>query len=142
MRVLALLVPLVALVPLSLAGCATGMMGNDVLIEAVSRGQPLPGTSCLVQAREGSWTISTPATLPVRNTGGDLRVACERPGFRASEVVYRAGYGGVGGAGGSSVGFGFGSGGGVGVGLGFGIPVGGGAGADVPSRILVEMNPL
>ena len=132
----------ILLIPLALAGCATGMVSNDVLIETVSRGQPLPGSSCLVQAREGSWTISTPASLPIRNTGGDLRVVCERPGFRSSEVLYRGGaYGGYGGSG-SSVGFGFGSGGNVGVGLGFGIPVGGAGGADVPARILVEMNPL
>jgi hypothetical protein len=123
-----------------LGACATAPVSNDVIIEAASRGQPIPDVSCLVQAVEGSTQITTPARLPIRNTRGDLRVVCDKPGYRTSEVLYRAGvYGGPA----STVGLGVGSGGGgVGFGLGLGVPVGGGAPAGVPARVVVEMNPL
>ena len=78
----------------------------------------------------GSFAVVTPATVPVRNTPGDLRVVCDRQGYRTSEVIYRGlGYGGYSGYGGPSVGLGLGGGGGnVGFGLGFGFPIGGAAG--------------
>ncbi|MBK4734440.1 hypothetical protein [Noviherbaspirillum pedocola] len=123
-----------------LEGCASAPISNDVIFEAVSRGQPVPDVSCLVRTVEGSAQITTPARLPVRNTAGDLRVVCDKPGFRTSEVIYRAGvYGGPA----SSVGLGVASGGSVGVGLGFGVPIGGAyRGSGVPERVVIEMNPL
>jgi hypothetical protein len=122
-----------------LGACASAPVSNDVIFETVSRGQPLPDASCLVQTIEGSARISTPARLPLRNTQGDLRVVCDKPGFRTSEVLYRAGlYGAPAG----SVGLGVASGGSVGVGLGFGLPIGGPGPAGIPERVLVEMNPL
>ena len=128
---------------LALGACVTPPVSNDLAIETASIGQFLPGANCTVQTVEGSFTVVTPATVPVRDTPGDLRVVCDRQGYRTSEVLYRGlGYGGYGGYGGSSVGIGLGGGGGnVGFGLGLGIPIGGGANNSAPSRIVVEMTP-
>jgi hypothetical protein len=129
---------------LAVAACATPPVSNDVSIETASAGQFLSGASCTVQTPEGSFNVMTPATVPVRNTTGDLRVVCNRPGFRTSEVLYRGmGYGGYNGYGGPSVGLGLGGGGGnVGFGLGLGFPIGGIRNNSGPPRIVVEMTPL
>lgn len=129
---------------LAVGACATPPVSNELGIETVSGGQFLAGANCTVQTAEGSFTVLTPATVPVRNTPGDLRVVCNRQGFRTSEVVYRGlGYGGYNAYGGPSVGLGLGGGGGnVGFGLGLGFPIGGVANNSAPSRIVVEMTPL
>ena len=126
---------------LVLGACATGVASDDLGIETVSRGQPVAGASCSVQTAEGVWNIVTPAVVPARHTRGDLRVLCQKPGYRTSEALYRGmGYGGRGG--GTSVGLGAAGGGGnVGFLLGIGVPLGG-SGDHLPARILVEMNPL
>ena len=125
-------------------GCATPPVSSTLGIEAASAGQFLPGANCTVQTVEGSFTVVTPATVPVRNTRGDLRVVCDKPGYRTSEVLYRGlGYGGYSAYGGPSVGLGLGGGSGnVGFALGLGFPVGGVANNNAPPRIVVEMTPL
>jgi hypothetical protein len=130
---------------LGLGACATAPVSNDLGIETVSRGQPVPGANCTVQLVEGSFDIVTPAVVPARNTRGDLRVVCNKPGYRTSEVLYRGGYAGYDGYGSrTSLGFGVGGGGGsVGYGIGLGVPIGGGASpSSMPASVLVEMNPL
>ena len=129
---------------LGLGACATAPVSNDLSIETVSRGQPVPGASCTVQLVEGSFTIVTPAVVPARNTSGDLRVVCNKPGYRTSEVLYRGGYAGYDGYGSrTSLGFGLGGGGGsIGYGIGLGVPIGGASPSSMPASVLVEMNPL
>ncbi|MDB5841686.1 MAG: hypothetical protein JWQ23_3638 [Herminiimonas sp.] len=134
---------------LALAACATPGPGNpNIAIETASGGQFVSGADCQVISSAGNWNVTTPAAVPAANSVGDLRVVCNKPGYRTSEVVYRGNgagsYGGYG-YGGPNVGVGIGggSGGRVGVGLGIGFPIGGGGGyaAGYPSRILVEMSP-
>ena len=135
---------------LGLGACATAPANNDLSIETVSRGQPVPGAHCTVQLVEGSFDVVTPAVVPARNTRGDLRLQCNLPGYRTSEVLYRGGYAGYDGyASRTSLSFGVGGfsfgggGGGVGYGVGLGVPVGGGASpSSLPASVLVEMNPL
>ena len=134
-----------AAMALAVGACATPPVSNDLGIETASAGQFLPGANCTVQTVEGSFNVVTPATVPVRNTPGDLRVVCNRQGYRTSEVLYRGlGYGGYNAYGGPSVGLGLGGGGGgnVGFGLGLGFPIGGAPRNNAPSRIVVEMTPL
>jgi hypothetical protein len=129
---------------LAVAGCATPPVSKGIGIETASAGQFLPGANCTVQTVEGSFTVVTPAAVLVRNTPGDLRVVCDKPGYRTSEVLYRGlGYGGYSAYGGPSVGLGLGGGSGnVGFALGLGFPVGGVANNNAPPRIVVEMTPL
>lgn len=127
---------------LALAGCATGGAGNgNIVLETASNGQAVPGASCVVTNGSGRWDVTTPASVPVGSPIGDLRVVCDRSGYRTSEVVYRPagsyGYGGPS----VGVGVGGGSGGGVGVGLGLGFPIGGFGSGGYPSQIVVEMTP-
>lgn len=129
---------LILLLPIALAACATtGSSGGNIAIETVSRGQPVTGAQCLVSTNAGNWNIVTPTTVNVGSASGDLRVVCNKEGYRPSEAIFRP-YSPVG----SSVGIGAGGGGrnlGVGVGLNFPVLLGGGT---YPSRVTVELNPL
>ena len=128
---------LILLLPLAIAGCATtGTSGGVIAVETASRGQPLAGANCVVSTGAGTWNVVTPASVNVGNASGDLRVICNKDGFRTSEIVFRPSN-----PHGSSMGVGVGGGGGnvgVGVGLSFPIRLGGGT---YPSRVTVDMNP-
>ncbi len=127
---------LILLLPITLAACATmGSYNGAIAIETTSAGQALVGANCTVNTLAGNWDVTTPATAPVGSASGDLRVVCNKRGYRTSEVVYRPSS-----PLNSNVGIGIGGGGRVGVGLGLGIPVGLGGGS-YPSRIAVDMNP-
>lgn len=128
---------LILFLPIALAACATtGSSGGNIAIETTSRGQSISGANCAVSTGVGSWNVTTPGSVNIGSASGDLRVVCQKEGYRTSEMVFRPSspYG-------SSVGIGVGGGGGnvgVGVGLSFPISLGGGT---YPSRVTVDMNP-
>lgn len=125
--------------PLILTACASTAPSNgNIAIQTVSAGQPLSDANCKVSTNAGQWNLVTPGTAPVGSPNGDLRILCNKAGYRASEVVYAPSYG----SSGSRVGLGIGGWGGrVGGGVGLGIPIGGGNRGGYPSTITVEMNP-
>ncbi len=125
------------LFPLFLAACASSPSGNgNVLVETASRGQALQGAQCTARTGNGNWTVMTPGSVPVGSARGDLRIICNKPGYRTSEVVYQPSR-----PTNSNLGIGVGGGGGnLGVGVGLGIPVSLGSG-NYPARVIVEMNP-
>jgi hypothetical protein len=120
----------------ALAACATtGSGSGSVSIETTANGQALPGANCMVSTGAGNWNLVTPASAPVGSANGDLRVVCNKSGYRTSEVIYRPSS-----PTNSNIGIGIGGGGRVGVGIGLGIPISLGRGG-YPSTITVEMNP-
>lgn len=125
------------LLPIALVACATaGSNGGGIAVETYSRGQPLPGANCTVNIGANSWNVVTPATVPVGSSYGDLRVVCNKTGYRTSELMFKPSS-----ASGSSLGVGVGGGGGhVGVGLGMSVPITLGS-SGYPSRVSLEMNP-
>lgn len=127
---------LILLLSIVVAGCATtGSSGGVVAIDTKAQGQELAGANCNVSTDAGNWNIVTPATVAVGSASGDLRVVCNKQGYRTSEVIYRPSS-----PLGSSVGLGAAGGGGhvgVGVGLSFPISLGGGT---YPSHVTVELN--
>ncbi|MGH8806489.1 MAG: hypothetical protein ACREX0_01255 [Noviherbaspirillum sp.] len=128
---------LILLLPMAIAACATtGSSDGRVTIETASRGQALAGANCAVSTNGGNWNVLTPAAVTVGSASGDLRVICNKPGYRTAEMIFKPSS-----PLGSNVGLGVGGGGGnvgVGVGLNFPISVGGGT---YPSRVTVELNP-
>ncbi|HYD96885.1 MAG TPA: hypothetical protein VEC01_16265 [Noviherbaspirillum sp.] len=128
---------LILLLPLAIAACATtGSSGGKIDIETAARGQPVAGANCNVNLGSANWNVVTPASIEVGGGSGDLRVVCNKEGYRTSETIFRPS-----GPYGSNLGLGVGGGGGnvgVGVGLNFPIRFGGGS---YPSRVTVELNP-
>lgn len=141
MRSKTLLLPVL----LSLSACATSPpFDGRVEILSTARDQPLEGADCVVTTDAGSWSVQTPGYARVGTPNGDLRVVCNKAGYRTSEVIHRNDAARRGsGATRVGVGIGGGSGGytGVGVSLGFGFPVLGQR-RDYPSRVTVDMAPL
>ena len=137
-----LMLPLMA----SLSGCvATPPYDGRVEILTTSREQPLAGADCVVTTDAGSWTVQTPAHANVGDPNGDLRVVCNKAGYRTSEVIHRNPSGRGLNSSGTRVGVGIGGGtggySGVGVSLGFGFPLTGRRN-DYPSQVTVDMTPL
>ncbi|MBC7499501.1 MAG: hypothetical protein H7315_03240 [Herminiimonas sp.] len=106
----------------ALAACASTVSDDGALLfQAQAHGEPLIGANCIVSILVGSRPLVTPAAVSTSAQGGDLRVICNKPGFRTSEYWFRANA--MRGTGSSfGVGTGLGSGGGFGVGLGVGMP--------------------
>jgi len=116
---------------------------GQLQILTTSRSQALAGISCTVTTGGGSWSLVTPATIQVGPAQGDLRIVCEHPAYRSSEVQIRAGQagGGVQPRIGLGVGGGFGGHSSMGLSLGLGFPLQLGR-ARYPSQVVVDMTPL
>jgi hypothetical protein len=118
---------------------------GQLQVLSTAQGKPLTGAVCVVSNLSGSWNVQTPATVEVGEPKGDLRVVCEYPGYRSSEVIYRMPGGGVSNSGTRvSVGVGggsFGSASGVGVSMGFGFPLGS-VRQRYPAQLTVDLTPL
>ena len=112
---------------------------------STAQGKPLTGAACVVSNLSGSWNVQTPATVMVGEPNGDLRVVCDHPGYRASEVIYRLPGSTVGSSGTRvSVGVGggsFGSASGMGMSMGFGFPLGS-VRQRYPAQLTVDLSPL
>ncbi len=123
------------LLSLLLVGCAsTGPNSGRVSIATAENGQEFGGASCTVLNNSQSWNIVTPTTLSIGGASGELRVVCNKLGYRTSEVRLPPI-----GQSGSNVGVGLGGGSGaVGLGLGFSLPISSGGGY-YPPRITVNM---
>jgi hypothetical protein len=118
---------------------------GQLQVLSTAQGKPLTGAACVVSNLSGSWNVQTPATVMVGDPNGDLRVVCEHPGYRSSEVIYRMPGGGVSNSGTRvSVGVGggsFGSASGMGVSMGIGLPLGS-VRQRYPAQLTVDLTPL
>ena len=125
-----------------LCGCADlPAYSGKLSVSTTSRSQPLAGAVCVVHTDAGKWTTTTPGMVSIGQPAGDLRVVCDKEGYRTSELIYKAGSRpagasrvGVGVAGGSG-------GGGVGLSFGMGVPLSG-FGSSYPSEVVVDMTAL
>ena len=118
---------------------------GQLLLVSTAQGKPLTGAACVVSNSSGSWKVQTPATVMVGEPNGDLRVVCDHPGYRPSEVIYRLPGSAVSNSGTRvSVGIGggsFGSASGMGVSMGFGFPLGS-MRQGYPAQLTVDLSPL
>lgn len=129
----------ILILPLVLTACATtGPNERGIAIETTFQGQPLPGADCIFSTAAGSWRVTTPAVVDVGPPSGDLRVVCNREGFRTAETIHRA----YAQRAGPSVGLGIGGGSrNVGASVGMSVPFGMNTAVRYPSVVRVEMNP-
>jgi len=76
---------------MTLAACATQSAppAGQLQVVTLAQGKPLSGAECVVSNLSGSWQVTTPGMVMLGEPNGDLRVVCNHPGYRSSEVVYR-----------------------------------------------------
>jgi len=128
------------LLPVILTACATSGNGDGrVSVATAFNGQEFGGANCTVMTNSGSWNVLTPATVQVGAANGELRVVCNKYGYRTTELrlpPYAPN------SSGSRVGVGLGGGSGaVGLGLGLSLPISSGSGGSYPPRVVINMAP-
>lgn len=122
-----------------MGGCADlPVYSGKLSVLTTTRSQPLKGAMCVVYTDAGKWTATTPGVVTIGKPAGDLRVVCNKDGYRTSELIYK-GSSRPAGASKLGVGVGGGSGGtGVGISFGVGMPLGGFS-SSYPSEVVVDM---
>jgi len=127
----------------ALAACASSPpTPGKIDVRTTSRSLPLAGADCTVETGAGRWTVVTPGSVVVGQPAGELRVVCNKAGYRSSEVIDRSGFAHGGGSStrlGVGVGGGLGRSSGVGVSLGMGFPFGS-VQRGYPAEVVVDMN--
>ena len=131
---------------MTLAACATQPAPpvGQLQVVTLAQGKPLAGAECVVSNLSGSWQVTTPGMVMLGEPNGDLRVVCNHPGYRSSEVIYRLPVGALSNSGTRvSVGVGggsFGTSSGVGVSMGLGFPLGSSK-QRYPAQLTVDLTP-
>lgn len=123
-------------VAVMLSACVSAGPGQPgIMIETATQGQPLEGATCVATIGSVRWDVKTPAVIAIDGARGDLRIVCDKAGFRTSELIFKPEPGAgttfsAGVAGGS-----YGGGGS----LGMSFPLGGFSGR-YPKRLVLDMN--
>jgi hypothetical protein len=131
---------------MTLAACATqpALPAGQLQVVTLAQGKPFAGAECVVSNLSGSWQVTTPGMVMLGEPNGDLRVVCNHPGYRSSEVIYRLPVGALSSSGTRvSVGVGggsFGTSSGVGVSMGLGFPLGSSK-QRYPAQLTVDLTP-
>jgi hypothetical protein len=112
-------------------GCASIVTGQNqsLSVETRHNGSPVSGASCRLNNDKGTWYATTPGTVTVQRSYGDLSVRCEKEKHEPGLAVAKS----------STKGMMFGNilFGGI---IGAAVDAGSGAGYDYPSLITVEMS--
>ena len=70
---------LISVAMLSLTGCAsvTGSKLEPVSVETILDAQPAPGAGCVLTNDAGKWFVTTPGSVTIQKSYGDLAVDCK-----------------------------------------------------------------
>ena len=115
----------------SSTGCAsiTGSKNQPVSMSAVCNAEPVNGANCTLSNDKGQWYVTTPGSVMIQKSGGDLAVSCKKQESAGGGTFVSKANGGIWGnilAGGI---------------IGYAIDAGSGAGFDYPPNMTVIMNP-
>jgi hypothetical protein len=121
---------ILATAALQLGGCASIVTGHNQPLSVETRhgAQAVAGANCKLENDKGAWFVTTPGSVTVRRSYGDLNIRCEKPGLPPGSLAVQS----------STKAMAFGNilfGGGIGA----GVDVATGAAYDYPSLITVPM---
>lgn len=119
----------VALLLLSLTGCAsvTGSKLQPVSVQTIHENQEISGVGCTLTNDAGKWFVTTPGSVTIQKSTGDLAVECKKDGIAGRETVVSKSNGAVWG---NIL---------IGGGIGYVIDRNTGAGFDYPNSITVAV---
>lgn len=117
---------------LTLSGCAsiTGSKLQPISVQSVSDGQEISGVGCTLTNDAGKWFVTTPGSVTVQKSTGDMAVDCVKDDLRGRENLVSKSNGAVWGniiAGG---------------GIGYIVDRNTGAGFDYPNTVIVVVNKM
>lgn len=114
---------------LSLTGCAsvTGSKLQPVSVQTIHENQEVSGVGCTLTNDADKWYVTTPGSVTIQKSTGDLAVECKKDGVAGRETVVSKGNGAVWG---NIL---------IGGGIGYVIDRNTGAGFDYPTSITVAV---
>lgn len=117
---------------LTLSGCAsiTGSKLQPISVQSVSDGKEISGVGCTLTNDAGKWFVTTPGSVTVQKSTGDMAVDCVKDDLRGRENLVSKSNGAVWGniiAGG---------------GIGYIVDRNTGAGFDYPNTVIVVVNKM
>jgi hypothetical protein len=123
---------IVATLVVALTGCAsiTGSKLQPISVQTVQDGKEVSGVGCILTNDAGKWFVSTPGSVTVQKSTGDMVVDCTKDDLKGREVLVSKSNGAVWGniiAGG---------------GIGYIIDRNTGAGFDYPNIVTVVLNKM
>lgn len=74
---------------LSLTGCAsvTGSKLQPVSVQTIQDSQEVSGVGCTLTNDAGKWFVTTPGSVTIQKSTGDLAVECKKEGVAGRETV-------------------------------------------------------
>src|SRR3954447_8421846 len=115
------------------SGCASiiGSRNQPLSVQTHEKGTQVVGANCTLQNDKGSWFVSTPGSIVVQKSYGDLAATCNKDGLVPGVAVFKSGANG--GVWGNIIAGGL---------IGFAVDASSGAGFDYPTLLSVEMGVL
>jgi uncharacterized protein YceK len=88
---------ILAMAIISLSGCAsiTGSKLQPVSVQTIQEGKEVAGVGCTLTNDTGKWFVTTPGTVTVQKSTGDMTVECLKDELRGRETVISKSNGGV-----------------------------------------------
>jgi len=77
---------------LLLQGCAsiTESTSQSVSVQTYQKGVQVTGASCTLQNNKGSWTVTTPGSVVVHKSFGDISANCTKTGYDSGGASYKS----------------------------------------------------
>lgn len=70
---------------IQLAGCASIIKGSSAAINVTS--PPVTGATCTLNSSQGSWQVTTPASVTVERSKEDIQVRCTKEGYQEATAI-------------------------------------------------------
>lgn len=64
--------------------------GAETLIETTINGKPLSDAHCIINTNNENWTVTTPSNVKLGPINGDLRIVCNKQGYRTAEIIFKS----------------------------------------------------
>jgi hypothetical protein len=81
MKIKSLFISAIAVFTSLLTGCATIVNGR---FQNVAVNTQPPGAHCVLSNDKGQWQVTTPHIASVHRSANDLKIVCQKPGYRDS----------------------------------------------------------
>jgi len=76
---------LIALAGLNLSACASIIKGGSASVAVTT--PPVSGATCVLSSPEGSWQLTSPASVTVSRSKHDIQVRCTKEGYQDAAAV-------------------------------------------------------
>lgn len=70
---------------LQLSACASIVKGSTAAINVTS--PPITGANCVLSSGQGSWQLTTPASVTVERSKEDIQVRCTKDGYQDATAI-------------------------------------------------------